>query len=84
MGSVPAAMLAREPFIVRARGSGTRAALEGLPLMRRWHRVHRASRVLSPAAEAFRYFMLERGEAHLAEMFRPEDGIRSVADRPAQ
>jgi len=25
--------------------------------------------LLSPAAEAFRYFMLERGEAHLATMF---------------
>ena len=25
-----------------------------------------ASRVLSPAAEAFRYFILEHGEAHLA------------------
>lgn len=124
MDSVPAELLAREPFIVRERGSGTRAALEeylsahqlspmflmemdsteaikqavmaglgvsllsrhtiglewrhgliatpvveGLPLMRRWHLVHGASRLLSPAAEAFRYFMLERGESHLAQMF---------------
>jgi DNA-binding transcriptional LysR family regulator len=122
--SVPAAALAREGFIVREQGSGTRAALEeflsahhlqpmyimelhsdeaikqavmaglgvsivslhiiglewrsgliaaphvdGLPLMRRWHVVNAAAKVLSPAAEAFRYFVLERGEAHLAAMF---------------
>lgn len=121
---VPAAALAREPFIVREPGSGTRAALEefldvyrlqpafvmemnsteaikqavmagmglsllslhtiglelrngliaapaveGLPLMRRWHVVNSAGKLLSPAAEALRYFVLERGEAHLAAMF---------------
>jgi hypothetical protein len=27
--------------------------------------VHLQSRLLSPAAEAFRYFIIERGEAHL-------------------
>ncbi|MDM0077691.1 LysR substrate-binding domain-containing protein [Variovorax sp. J2P1-59] len=122
--NVPAGALAREGFIVREQGSGTRAALEeflavhrlqpmlimempsdeaikqsvmaglgvslvslhtiglewrngliaapsveGLPLMRRWHLVNAAAKMLSPAAEAFRYFMLERGEAHLAAMF---------------
>jgi LysR family transcriptional regulator, low CO2-responsive transcriptional regulator len=122
--SVPAAALAREPFIVREPGSGTRTALqefldqfrlkptfvmemasneaikqavmaglgvsllslhtiglewssgliavpavEGLPLMRRWNIVAKAGRQLSPAAEAFRYFILERGEAHLASIF---------------
>ncbi|HEU5294262.1 MAG TPA: LysR substrate-binding domain-containing protein [Burkholderiaceae bacterium] len=122
--SVPAAALAREPFIVREPTSGTRSALqeyldehrlkptfvmemasneaikqavmagmgvsllslhtiglewksgliavptvEGLPLVRRWNVVHQAGRQLSPAAEAFRYFVLERGEAHLAEVF---------------
>jgi len=122
--SVPLAALAREPFIVREAGSGTRAALEeflsahhlqpvitmelpsdeavkqavmaglgvslvslhtiglewrsgliaaphveGLPLMRRWHLVNAPGRMLSPAAEAFRYFTLERGEAHLATLF---------------
>jgi DNA-binding transcriptional LysR family regulator len=122
--NVPAAALAREPFIVREPGSGTRAALEeyldghrlkpvfvmemnsteaikqavmagmglslvslhtiglewrngliaaphveGLPLMRRWHVVNTAGKLLSPAAEALRYFVLERGEAHLAAMF---------------
>ena len=122
--SVPAAALAREPFIVREPTSGTRSALqeyldehrlkptfvmemasneaikqavmagmgvsllslhtiglelksgliaaptvEGLPLVRRWNIVHQAGRQLSPAAEAFRYFVLERGEAHLADVF---------------
>ncbi|MBS0393622.1 MAG: LysR family transcriptional regulator [Proteobacteria bacterium] len=43
--------------------------VQGLPLMRRWHVVHNRAKVLSPAAEAFRYFMLERGEAFLAEHF---------------
>lgn len=127
---VPAAALAREGFIVREPGSGTRAALEdylashrlqpmfimempsdeaikqavmaglgvslvslhtiglewrsgliaaphveGLPLMRRWHLVNAAAKMLSPAAEAFRYFMLERGEAHLAAMFGGETAL---------
>jgi LysR family transcriptional regulator, low CO2-responsive transcriptional regulator len=44
-------------------------ATQGLPLMRRWHVVNAAAKLLSPAAEAFRYFVLERGEAHLATMF---------------
>jgi LysR family transcriptional regulator, low CO2-responsive transcriptional regulator len=128
--SVPAAALAREGFIVRESGSGTRAALEeylaahrlqpmfimelpsdeaikqavmaglgvslvsmqtiglewnngliaaphveGLPLMRRWNLVTAASKMLSPAAEAFRYFMLERGEAHLATMFGADNPL---------
>lgn len=121
---VRADALAREAFIVREPGSGTRAALkefldrfrlrpvfvmemnsteaikqavmagmgvslislhtiglewrngliaappvEGLPLMRRWHVVNTSNKLLSPAAEALRYFVLERGEAHLAAMF---------------
>jgi DNA-binding transcriptional LysR family regulator len=37
----------------------------GTPLMRMWHVVHLQSKLLSPAAEAFRYFIIERGEAHL-------------------
>ncbi len=43
--------------------------VEGLPLMRRWNIVNTAAKQLSPAAEAFRYFILDRGEAHLAAMF---------------
>ncbi len=36
---------------------------EGTPIMRTWNVVHLVSKVLSPAAEAFRYLLLEQGEA---------------------
>ena len=39
--------------------------VEKSPLVRTWNIVHMQSKMLSPAAEAFRYFMLEQGEAHL-------------------
>jgi DNA-binding transcriptional LysR family regulator len=39
--------------------------VEGTPVMRMWNVVHLQSKLLSPAAEAFRYFIIERGEAHL-------------------
>ena len=42
---------------------------EGLPVMRRWHVVNNLAKTLSPAAEAFRCFILERGEAFLAKHF---------------
>jgi LysR family transcriptional regulator, low CO2-responsive transcriptional regulator len=42
---------------------------EGLPLIRRWHVVNNLAKTLSPAAEAFRYFILEHGEAFLAKHF---------------
>jgi LysR family transcriptional regulator, low CO2-responsive transcriptional regulator len=38
-------------------------------VIRGWNVVHPLSKLLSPAAEAFRYFMLEQGEAHLASRF---------------
>jgi LysR family transcriptional regulator, low CO2-responsive transcriptional regulator len=137
MERVPANALAREGFIVREQGSGTRAALEefmsehhlglhvvmemasneaikqavmagmgisllslhtiglelrhgliatpeveGLPVMRRWHVVHNLAKTLSPAAEAFRYFILERGEAFLAENF-PDGPAAPQADGSA-
>ena len=41
------------------------------PVLRTWHIVHLQSRILSPAAEAFRYFMLENGERFLAEQDTP-------------
>lgn len=41
--------------------------VEGLPLMRRWHVVNNHAKLLSPAAEALRYFILEHGEAQLAQ-----------------
>jgi DNA-binding transcriptional LysR family regulator len=40
--------------------------VEGTPVMRTWNVVHLSSRVLSPAAEAFRYFVIEHGEGLLA------------------
>lgn len=43
--------------------------VEGAPVVRGWNVVHTLSKLLSPAAEAFRYFVLERGEAFLAEKF---------------
>jgi LysR family transcriptional regulator, low CO2-responsive transcriptional regulator len=43
--------------------------VRGAPVLRAWNVVHTQSKVLSPAAEAFRYFMLERGEAYLAGRF---------------
>lgn len=43
--------------------------VEGAPVLRAWNVVHTLSKVLSPAAEAFRYFMLENGEGYLARQF---------------
>ncbi len=43
--------------------------VEGAPVLRAWNVVHTLSKVLSPAAEAFRYYMLEHGEAFLARNF---------------
>jgi LysR family transcriptional regulator, low CO2-responsive transcriptional regulator len=39
--------------------------IDGTPLMRMWNVVHLQAKLLSPAAEAFRYFVIEHGEAHL-------------------
>ncbi len=39
------------------------------PVVRSWNIVHKRSKILSPAAEAFRYYILEQGEARLAEQF---------------
>ncbi|MBI5259755.1 MAG: LysR family transcriptional regulator [Burkholderiales bacterium] len=52
--------------------------VEGLPVMRRWQIVNTASKMLSPAAEAFRYFMLEEGERHLMAL----DAAASEATDP--
>jgi len=41
----------------------------GLPMVRSWHIVHMQSKPLSPAAEALRYFVLEQGEALIAQQF---------------
>ena len=41
--------------------------VHGAPVVRAWNCVHTLSKLLSPAAEALRYFILEHGETHLAE-----------------
>jgi DNA-binding transcriptional LysR family regulator len=41
--------------------------LQAGPVVRTWNIVHMQAKTLSPAAEALRYFILEHGEAHLAE-----------------
>lgn len=46
-----------------------RLEVEATPVVRAWNLVHTLSKVLSPAAEAFRYFILERGEGFLAARF---------------
>ncbi|HET8869609.1 MAG TPA: LysR substrate-binding domain-containing protein, partial [Aquabacterium sp.] len=40
---------------------------EGTPIMRTWNIVHEASKVLSPAAEAFRYYLIEHAEPWLQQ-----------------
>jgi len=53
----------------RASGQLTVLDVVGLPLRRAWHVVTLSSLNLSPAADAFRDFVLARGEALLAELF---------------
>lgn len=43
--------------------------LRGAPVMRGWNCVHTLAKVLSPAAQALRYYVLEHGEAYLARRF---------------
>ena len=43
--------------------------VEDAPVVRAWNVVHTHSKMLSPAAESFRYFMLEQGEKQLADQF---------------
>lgn len=45
------------------------ADVEDLPVLRRWYIVNTLSKTLSPAAEAFRYFMLEEAERFLAQEY---------------
>ena len=52
--------------------------VQGSPVVRSWNVVHTLSKLLSPAAEAFRYFILERGEGFLAEQF----GRHVTLERP--
>ena len=43
--------------------------VEEAPVIRAWNVVHTLSKLLSPAAEALRYFVLEHGEDYLATHF---------------
>ena len=43
--------------------------IAGSPVVRAWNVVHTLSKLLSPAAEALRYYILERGEQFLADQF---------------
>src|SRR5579862_306705 len=125
--NVPPTLLANDLFLVREKGSGTRASMdiffrekrirpafamempsnetikqavianmgisflslhtmrleldaglikllevEGLPLVRLWHIVNMQTKVLSPAAEALRYFVLERGREILSRHPKPQ------------
>ena len=53
--------------------------VEKTPVMRLWHVVNLSNRTLSLAAEAFRYFMLERANALIDEMFPQFRGLTAGA-----
>ena len=53
----------------RSAGLLTVPDIEGLPVLKRWYVVNNLSKTLSPAAEAFRYFILEEGERFLAKEY---------------
>jgi DNA-binding transcriptional LysR family regulator len=54
--------------------------VEGAPLMRVWNLVRLQSKLLSPAAEAFRLFMLKEGESYLAAHDAPLLGAARIAE----
>jgi len=58
--------------------------VDGTPIMRTWNLVHLLSKLLSPAAEAFRYFLIEEGEKHLREHDAPLLRQVPVAPSPAR
>ncbi len=54
--------------------------VDGLPIVRRWHVVNMRAKLLSPAAEAFRYFILEHAQPLLQ---RPPFGTALPLPAPA-
>jgi len=56
--------------------------VEGMPLLRRWYLVKNHARTLSPAAEAFRYFVLENAAARLQAAVAVTDPGAATADHP--
>ena len=55
--------------------------IEDAPVMRTWNLVHRLSKVLSPAAESFRHFLLAEAEAHLQAHDEPLLGRAQATER---
>jgi LysR family transcriptional regulator, low CO2-responsive transcriptional regulator len=52
--------------------------IDGLPVLKRWYVVNTQAKTLSPAAEAFRYFVLEEGERFLAREYgSPESPVEA-------
>jgi DNA-binding transcriptional LysR family regulator len=51
--------------------------VQGAPLVRAWNVVHPLSKLLSPAAEAFRYFVLEHAEGYLSKTFGGMHDLRT-------
>lgn len=43
--------------------------VQDTPIIKQWHVVHAGAKTLSPAAEAFRYFVLEEGEEFIAGLY---------------
>jgi DNA-binding transcriptional LysR family regulator len=58
--------------------------VDGTPVLRIWNVVHLQSKVLSPAAEAFRYYVLEEGEkmlrAHDEPLIGPARLVQGLSD----
>jgi DNA-binding transcriptional LysR family regulator len=50
--------------------------INGTPVIRSWHLVNMNAKVLSPAAAAFRQFLLEHTHTHLEKTFAPYRKIR--------
>ena len=58
--------------------------VEGLPIMRAWHVVQLRARTLSPAAEAFRYSVIENGERFLGSLFKATVEARAPRRKAAR
>lgn len=52
-----------------ARGELKVIPVRGTPVVRSWYVVHRTSQFVAPTVEAFRYFLLERGQSFLQQHF---------------
>ena len=66
-----------------AHGLSAVPRVDGLPGVRRWHVINTLAKTWSPAAQAFRYCVLERGEACLAA-YVPNVPARGKKPTPVQ